>query len=75
MEKHGLDASTGGGAHMWREVWNEEVSKVYKEVLSMLPSSFCYDAADTLEDVEEPIFGRPRKADPYAEVKRIKRYV
>lgn len=24
----------GGGAYMWREVWDEEVSKIYSEVLS-----------------------------------------
>ncbi|KAF9456690.1 phosphatidylethanolamine-binding protein [Collybia nuda] len=55
----GLDATKGGGAHMWREVWSEGVSKIYAEVLK--------------ED--EPRYGRPPKADPYAALKRTKRYV
>jgi large subunit ribosomal protein L35 len=34
MSDHGLDGSDGGGAHMWREVWDEEVSRIYSDVLS-----------------------------------------
>ena len=30
----GLDASSGGGAHMWREVWDHDVSAIYRDVLS-----------------------------------------
>jgi hypothetical protein len=26
---YGLDGAKGGGAHMWREVWDEEVSNIY----------------------------------------------
>jgi hypothetical protein len=26
---YGLDGAAGGGAHMWREVWDEDVSKIY----------------------------------------------
>lgn len=33
-EEYGLDASKGGGAHMWREVWDETVSDIYKHTLS-----------------------------------------
>ena len=33
-EEHGFDGSKGGGAHMWREVWDETVSKIYRDVLS-----------------------------------------
>ena len=29
----GLDARKGGGAHMWREIWNEDVSTIYKDIL------------------------------------------
>ena len=32
--QYGLDASKGGGVHMFREVWDETVSKIYKDVLS-----------------------------------------
>ena len=31
---YGLDGANGGGVHMWREEWDGEVSKIYKEVLS-----------------------------------------
>lgn len=31
---HGYDVSAGGGAHMWREVWNETVSDIYRDTLS-----------------------------------------
>jgi len=58
IDKYQLDASAGG-AHMWREIWDAEVSKIYNDVLKR----------------EEPRFGRQPKADPYAEVKRIKRYL
>ncbi|KIK06040.1 hypothetical protein K443DRAFT_90201 [Laccaria amethystina LaAM-08-1] len=55
----GLDARKGGGAHMWREIWNEDVSTIYKDIFQR----------------EEPRYGRPPKADPYAEVKRAKKYI
>ncbi|TFK47931.1 PEBP-like protein [Heliocybe sulcata] len=34
LETYGFDPSKGGAAHMWREVWDEEVSRIYAEVLS-----------------------------------------
>ncbi|KAH7911833.1 phosphatidylethanolamine-binding protein [Hygrophoropsis aurantiaca] len=58
-EQYGLDSSTGGGAHMWREVWSEGVSGIYSNILK----------------VDEPKFGIPPKADRYAHLKRSKRYV
>jgi hypothetical protein len=33
-DKYGLDGSKGGGAHMWREIWDPTVSQIYKETLS-----------------------------------------
>ena len=33
-EKYGFDGARGGGAHMWREVWDETVSHIYKHTLS-----------------------------------------
>lgn len=33
-ETHGLDGSNGGGAHMWREVWDPTVSDIYRYTLS-----------------------------------------
>jgi len=60
MQKWGLDGSKGGGVHMFREIWDEDVSNIYKNVLG--------------KD-EEPHYGRPRKPDPYAELKHSRRYV
>ncbi|GLB36628.1 putative PEBP-like protein [Lyophyllum shimeji] len=59
MQRWGLDGAQGGGAHMWREVWDEKVSEIYRDVLKE----------------PEPRYGRPPKADPYAELKHKKRYV
>lgn len=33
-EFYGLDAGKGGGAFMWREVWDETVSQIYRDTLS-----------------------------------------
>ncbi|KAI0077414.1 PEBP-like protein [Panus rudis PR-1116 ss-1] len=57
-EKYSLDASKGGAAFMWREVWDETVSKIYKDVLK----------------TEEPVYGRAPRPDRYAEVKQAKKY-
>jgi len=38
-----VPAVIGGGAHMWREVWDEDVSKIYKDVLGMF--SFFHTAS------------------------------
>jgi len=58
-QQHGLALGHGGGAHMWREVWDEEVSAIYREVLH----------------VPEPVYKRPRKADPYADIKTFRKYL
>ena len=34
MDQHQLDGGLGGGAHVWREVWNDKVSDIYKDILS-----------------------------------------
>lgn len=59
MEKHGLDKNTGGGVHMWREVWSEGVSVIYRDILK----------------TAEPKFGRMPKADRYGDFRGKKRYV
>ncbi|KAL0950569.1 hypothetical protein HGRIS_007371 [Hohenbuehelia grisea] len=59
MQEWGFDGARGGGAHMWREIWSEDVSKIYSEVLK----------------TAEPRFGQPPRSDPYATLKRTKRYV
>jgi large subunit ribosomal protein L35 len=51
IEKYNLEDSEEGGIHMFREMWNAEVSNIHREVLG----------------IEEPRFGRPKKEDPYTE--------
>jgi large subunit ribosomal protein L35 len=48
MEQHGLDGSKGGGAHMFREVWNPVVSNIYKDVLGTSMGVIQFIAADGL---------------------------
>ncbi|TFK38624.1 phosphatidylethanolamine-binding protein [Crucibulum laeve] len=55
----GLDGVKGGGAHMWREVWDEKVSKIYEDILK----------------IPEPRYGRAPKVDPYLAYKDSKKYV
>lgn len=33
-EKYGFNGARGGGAHMWREVWDDTVSHIYKYTFS-----------------------------------------
>ncbi|GJE94174.1 PEBP-like protein [Phanerochaete sordida] len=54
----GLDATKGGGIFMWREIWDETVSRIYAETLK----------------TEEPVFGKPPKADPYDYFKVTPKY-
>ncbi|KJA29096.1 hypothetical protein HYPSUDRAFT_487273 [Hypholoma sublateritium FD-334 SS-4] len=58
-QRWNLDGAKGGGAHMFREVWDEEVSKIYQTIL----------------DTPEPRFGRPQKVDAYAHLKETKKYI
>ncbi|KAF4623887.1 hypothetical protein D9613_001572 [Agrocybe pediades] len=58
-EAWNLEGANGGGAHMWREVWDEDVSAIYKDILKK----------------EEPVFGQPPKYDVYAEMKTQKKYI
>ncbi|KAL1940687.1 hypothetical protein VTO73DRAFT_8122 [Trametes versicolor] len=58
-EQYGFDGARGGGAHMWREEWDETVSHIYQHTLKK----------------EEPRFGKMPRADPYAELKRTKKYL
>jgi len=59
VQKWNLNGAKGGGAHMWREVWDESVSIIYRDILKKA----------------EPHYGRPPKADPYAAIKEKKRYI
>ncbi|EJD50082.1 PEBP-like protein [Auricularia subglabra TFB-10046 SS5] len=48
----------GGGVFMWREVWTEDVSKIYRDVLK----------------AREPKYARPTKGDRLADAKRVSKY-
>lgn len=57
-EAHGYDVSAGGGAHMWREVWNEAVGDIYRDTLKL----------------PEPLFAFPPAQDRYGDVKKLSKY-
>jgi large subunit ribosomal protein L35 len=42
IQKWNLNGAKGGGAHMWRQVWDENVSLIYKDVLSQSPFFSAY---------------------------------
>ena len=42
VQKWNLNGAKGGGAHMWRQVWDENVSHIYKDVLSQSPALFVF---------------------------------
>ncbi|KAG6850183.1 hypothetical protein H0H93_016863 [Arthromyces matolae] len=63
VERWGLNILPGGGAHMWREIWTPQVSKIVSEIHS------------TILKEPEPRFGRQPKEDPYLEYKLKKRYI
>ncbi|KAF8895012.1 phosphatidylethanolamine-binding protein [Gymnopilus junonius] len=54
-----LDSARGGAAHMWREVWDSQVSKIYSDILKK----------------EEPRYGHPPKFNPYIQIKQQKKYI
>lgn len=62
---------------MFREIWDEDVSNIYKNVLGEFITSLHGRRGVYLSigEDEEPHYGRPRKPDPYAELKHSKRYV
>lgn len=80
VAKHGLNL-TGGGAHMWRSVWDEASSKIWQDVISM---SFLFSFSSSelrvimtvrpSAEKPEPKFGHMPKPDPYAEIKGKSKY-
>ncbi|THH11337.1 hypothetical protein EW146_g8082 [Bondarzewia mesenterica] len=58
VQEHGLKLE-GGGAHMWRAVWDEESGRIWEEVLKL----------------PQPRYGYLPKPDPYAEVKSKGKYL
>ena len=66
---------------MWREVWDDTVSQIYRDTLSksttlLIRGARIYtDFFRNFAEKEEPVFGRSPKPDPYAEVKQAKKYL
>ncbi|KAK0207951.1 phosphatidylethanolamine-binding protein [Desarmillaria ectypa] len=58
-KKWSLDGRQGGGAHMWREVWDESSDVVYKNVLHADP----------------PKYGHPPRPDRYGHLRGEKKYI
>ena len=72
-----LNGAKGGGVHMWREIWDDDVSTIYSDILSklFLSSGLLVSSCVLSSEMKEPIFGRPPKVDPYAQVKQQKKYI
>ena len=43
-QQYGFDGARGGGAHMWREVWDDTVSHIYEHTLSKSYSQFILES-------------------------------
>ena len=72
-----LNGAKGGGVHMWREVWDDDVSLIYRNVLRkffFLSLLDCTPSTLFFTDMDEPVFGRPPKVDVYKEVKEQNKY-
>ncbi|KAL0065696.1 mitochondrial 54S ribosomal protein YmL35 [Marasmius tenuissimus] len=59
VKQWGLNAALGGGYHMYRQVWDDTVTGIYGAVFGR----------------PEPHYGLPRKQDPYAALRKQKKYV
>jgi large subunit ribosomal protein L35 len=76
VEEHAL-RTDGGGAFMWRAVWDEESSRIWREVISEDPSRQTGEVNVVLiycAEKPEPRYGYPPKPDPYAAMKSVKKY-
>lgn len=74
-----LNGAKGGGVHMWREVWDDDVSLIYRNVLRKFfffsRSWIALHQHFFFTDMDEPVFGRPPKVDVYKEVKEQNKYI
>ena len=73
-----MDATKGGGVHMWREVWDDDVSYIYRDVLGNFFSLLSWNSTLLIfffQGIDEPFFGHQPKVDPYAQVKQQKKYI
>ncbi|KAJ7652057.1 phosphatidylethanolamine-binding protein [Mycena polygramma] len=61
-KQYGLNGALGGGAHMWREVWDKYVGAVYRYELRL-----DIDTAAFPTDKTQPMYGRPPRDDPQRE--------
>ena len=73
IRKWDIDPANGGGAHMWRQVWDSGVTGIYKNVLSTRVL-LKYTFTDYSSEKSEPRYGLPPKEDPYAAIKRRQKY-
>ncbi|TFK99620.1 phosphatidylethanolamine-binding protein [Pterulicium gracile] len=59
LQEHNIDPASGGGVHMWREIWDDHVSTIYRDILH----------------APEPRFGRPPRPEMRSELQGSKKYV
>lgn len=78
----GLSAKRGGGVGMFREIWDEAVTGIYKDVLRtclffyyLKEVSLTWLLFDFATEQPEPVYGRPPKPDRYADLKGRKKYL
>lgn len=73
-----LNGAKGGGVHMWREIWDDDVSLIYRDILR----KFFFVSTPGWQLLilfftgkEQPVFGHPPKVDAYEQVKQEKKYI
>lgn len=65
----------GGGAFMWRAVWDEESSRIWGDVISEhLFHPIWKRDVDFIVEKSEPRYGYPPKLDNYTALKEAKKY-
>jgi large subunit ribosomal protein L35 len=78
VKEHAL-RTDGGGAFMWRAVWDEESSRIWRDVIGEeTPISLDWRGGVRTDfycaEKPEPRFGYPPKPDRFAALKGVKKY-
>jgi len=74
LQEHAL-RTDGGGAFMWRAVWDEESSRIWREVISGHLFHLIWKSdVDFIVENPEPRYGYLPKPDYYTALKEVKKY-
>jgi hypothetical protein len=71
-----VDVEEGGGIAIWREMWDDSVSRIYEKILGTLTTTSSHPNhhaeqptyAYVMTALPEPKYGRPKKASKYFDV-------